>query len=349
MRLAPLGALLVAASLSSAIADPLPLAVNGAWTTLEDSASPTKMCGIQIAANGGRFTVFGTSDQQGVLRLGLRKSIWHINGAIVPIAIRFADDVAFNFTGFGSGQTIRADIPAWEVKSFIHHLTADDQAILTLPEGHEAPWKMDLHGTTPATLALGQCVDATRINLPPPFRAPQPFVAQTTPVAAPPDALTSPSNAQSLPASPSIPADKTAAIAVPSDNVPADTADHNDAGSTGNITQNSATDSTGPNDSSPPLQPGPVIEPRSHDAGAGGLLAMGGLFIAAFIAGSIALYFIPCIVGSSRKIENQFLLFITNLLFGWTVFGWLGCLLWAALAQSGLDRALYRKMLRDGG
>jgi hypothetical protein len=69
---------------------------------------------------------------------------------------------------------------------------------------------------------------------------------------------------------------------------------------------------------------------------------MGSILLISIIAGLIALYFIPYMVGSSRKIENQFLLFVTNLLFGW-----FGCLLWAALAQNGLDRALYRKMLRD--
>jgi hypothetical protein len=347
MRLIPLGALLVAASLNSAIADPIPLAVNGAWTTLEDSASPTKMCGIQIAANGGRFTVFGTSDQQGVLRLGLRKSSWKINGAAVPIVIKFADDVVFNFNGIGSGQTIRADIPAWEVKSFIHHLTADDQAILTLPEGHEAPWRMDLRGTTPATLALGQCVDTTQIKLPPPFRAPQPVVAQTTPVAASPDANIGLSNTPTLLASQPVSPDQAAAIAIPSDTVPAEPANHNDEGSaTGATDQYQRAYAR---DVPPPSESMSVTEPLSHDAGAPGLLAMGGLLIVSLIAGSIAFYFIPYIVGSSRRIENRFLLFITNLLFGWTVVGWFGCLLWAALAQSGLDRALYRKMLRDGG
>ncbi len=102
-----------------------------------------------------------------------------------------------------------------------------------------------------------------------------------------------------------------------------------------------------PKDATPPFPPSPVSEPRSDDAVKGGLLALGGTLIVAIIAGAVALYFIPYIVGSSRKIENQLLLFTTNLLFGWTVFGWFGCLLWAALAQNGIDRALYRKMLRD--
>jgi hypothetical protein len=175
MRLAPLAALFAVVSLNVASANPLPLAVNGAWTTLEDVASQTKMCGIQIAANGGKFTVFGTSDRQGVLRIGLLKSAWHINGIPVPIVIKFADDSTFNFTGYGSGQTIRADVPDSQVKSFIHHLTADDEATLTLPEGNEAPWALDLSGTTPAVVAMAPCIDAAQIVLPPPLRPPQPI------------------------------------------------------------------------------------------------------------------------------------------------------------------------------
>jgi hypothetical protein len=151
MRVATLAALLAVASLTVAKADPHSIAINGAWTTLEDVASETKMCGIQIAANGGLFTVFGASDWPGILRVGLRKPEWHIPGVAVPIVIKFADDVTFDFTGYGSGPTIRAGIPGSQVKLFIHYLTADDEATLTLPEGHEAPWRMDLHGTTPAT------------------------------------------------------------------------------------------------------------------------------------------------------------------------------------------------------
>ena len=79
---------------------------------------------------------------------------------------------------------------------------------------------------------------------------------------------------------------------------------------------------------------------------AGGIAALGGFFIVPFIAG-VLFYFIPFIVGHSRSVQNRTLLFLVNLIFGWTVFGWFACLLWAVLAQDGVQRAVYRRMLSE--
>ena len=73
-------------------------------------------------------------------------------------------------------------------------------------------------------------------------------------------------------------------------------------------------------------------------------VAASGLVLLTWAAG-IALYFVPSIIGASRRTSGLFFLVICNVFFGWTIVGWLGCLLWAALAQSGLQRAVYRKML----
>ncbi|MCF8878902.1 superinfection immunity protein [Hyphobacterium sp. SN044] len=44
------------------------------------------------------------------------------------------------------------------------------------------------------------------------------------------------------------------------------------------------------------------------------------------------LYFIPTIVALLRGHHNAFAIFLTNLLFGWTVIGWLITLIWSTTA-----------------
>jgi hypothetical protein len=60
-----------------------------------------------------------------------------------------------------------------------------------------------------------------------------------------------------------------------------------------------------------------------------------------------AIYLLPAIIGGVRGVRFALLLYLTSLLVGWTVLGWLGCLAWALKAQSG--RPLPRVVLvRDG-
>jgi len=51
-----------------------------------------------------------------------------------------------------------------------------------------------------------------------------------------------------------------------------------------------------------------------------------------FIAG-LYLYFLPAIIAEKRKIVHQTLVFVLNLLFGWTGIGWIGMLLVALLDE----------------
>ncbi|MEN0652072.1 MULTISPECIES: superinfection immunity protein [Hyphobacterium] len=44
------------------------------------------------------------------------------------------------------------------------------------------------------------------------------------------------------------------------------------------------------------------------------------------------LYFIPTLVALLRGHHNAFAIFLTNLLFGWTVIGWLITLIWSTTA-----------------
>ena len=48
-----------------------------------------------------------------------------------------------------------------------------------------------------------------------------------------------------------------------------------------------------------------------------------------FLAVVVAVYFIPNWVASARKHPNANAIFVTNLLLGWTIVGWVVALVWA--------------------
>jgi hypothetical protein len=66
-----------------------------------------------------------------------------------------------------------------------------------------------------------------------------------------------------------------------------------------------------------------------------GLMAIGVL---------IAAYFFPAIIAMLRGHHNALAIFLLNLFFGWTCFGWLGALIWAATAPR---RPIEYRIVRD--
>ncbi len=47
---------------------------------------------------------------------------------------------------------------------------------------------------------------------------------------------------------------------------------------------------------------------------------------------ALALYFVPSLVASMRRHHQTAAIFLTNLLLGWTVIGWIVALIWSATA-----------------
>jgi len=47
----------------------------------------------------------------------------------------------------------------------------------------------------------------------------------------------------------------------------------------------------------------------------------------------IVMYFIPALIALVRGHHNAFAIFLTNLIFGWTVIGWLVTLIWSVTAS----------------
>ena len=52
-----------------------------------------------------------------------------------------------------------------------------------------------------------------------------------------------------------------------------------------------------------------------------------------FVIG-LLIYFLPSVIASSREHHNSVALFFANLLTGWTVIGWVVCLVWSLTNKS---------------
>src|SRR6185437_15385625 len=68
-----------------------------------------------------------------------------------------------------------------------------------------------------------------------------------------------------------------------------------------------------------------------------------GLILSAcLVAVCVSFYLLPFIIGRRRDISTVGALFIVNLIFGWTLVGWFGCLLWAAVGATKAQDNFYR-------
>ena len=75
----------------------------------------------------------------------------------------------------------------------------------------------------------------------------------------------------------------------------------------------------------------------------GGIIVLG----LALVAIGLCIYFLPTIIGHQRQISSFGALFFVNLLFGWTVLGWLLCLMWAATGATRAEDAFYEQAARQ--
>jgi hypothetical protein len=74
-----------------------------------------------------------------------------------------------------------------------------------------------------------------------------------------------------------------------------------------------------------------------------GLLAFGMVAFVAIIILLLVLHFIPTIIGYKRGVTHAGMLLLVNILIGWTLIGWVACLIWAIFArtQAEDDRARF--------
>lgn len=57
---------------------------------------------------------------------------------------------------------------------------------------------------------------------------------------------------------------------------------------------------------------------------------MEALFLPLLIVVCFVLYFLPAMVANKRKHRSKNSVFLANLFFGWTLLGWVICLIWSA-------------------
>jgi hypothetical protein len=64
------------------------------------------------------------------------------------------------------------------------------------------------------------------------------------------------------------------------------------------------------------------------------------------IAVATAIYLFPCLIACKRHTTNDFTIIIVNLLFGWTVIGWIIAFFMAMLSQTETAAEIERETLR---
>jgi hypothetical protein len=57
------------------------------------------------------------------------------------------------------------------------------------------------------------------------------------------------------------------------------------------------------------------------------------LFFSSLILLLLGIHFLPTFVAAVRNSRHTFLIFVLNLLFGWTIIGWLVLLIWACVGE----------------
>lgn len=54
------------------------------------------------------------------------------------------------------------------------------------------------------------------------------------------------------------------------------------------------------------------------------------------------IYVAPWIIGICRNVQRSWLIFLVNVLTGWTILGWVVCLIWAVVGRTSVDQAYVR-------
>ena len=57
------------------------------------------------------------------------------------------------------------------------------------------------------------------------------------------------------------------------------------------------------------------------------------LFLAGFLAGFVAIYFLPTFIAGVRSKRNTAAIFLLNLFLGWTGIGWIIALIWSVMHE----------------
>jgi hypothetical protein len=77
-------------------------------------------------------------------------------------------------------------------------------------------------------------------------------------------------------------------------------------------------------------------------------LMLEAVFVIFMVLMALFIYFLPTVVAEARGHQNSGMIFLLNLLLGWTVLGWIGALVWAATAVRPQTRSVPRPLRSHG-
>lgn len=173
----------------------LALMAGGVSTAFSQTATPPSawefntpadapVCQIDGATSQGHVVLRAAGNAPDVVRLVLTKRTWRIpSGTDVTALMAFSEGSVLRLAGRGEDASVVFDLTAATLKPWLHGFTAGSTATITFAEGNEAPWAMDLRGTTRVVNALYECVQANSLRMPAPLGTPptQPFTTGAAP------------------------------------------------------------------------------------------------------------------------------------------------------------------------
>ena len=152
-----------------------------AWSTAGAGTGQDAACSLSGPAGPGTLAMSASADRPGVVRLILSKPSWRLQPrSPARLAVAFPGMPGLNLAGAGGGNSLEFMLGA-ELKAWVHGFTAASSGTLSFLGSTEAPWQLELAGTSTAVSAMAECVKASgTILAPPPFASSQP-AAGTSP------------------------------------------------------------------------------------------------------------------------------------------------------------------------
>lgn len=147
-----------------------------AWSTAGAGTGQDAACSLFGQAGPGTLAMSASADRPGVVRLILTKPSWRLQPrSTARLAVAFLGMPGLNLAGAGGGNSLEFVLGA-ELKAWVHGFTAASSGTLSFPGATEAPWQLELAGTSAAISAMAECVKASgTILAPPPFASSQPI------------------------------------------------------------------------------------------------------------------------------------------------------------------------------
>ena len=166
-----------AALASDSVPPPTETAPPSLWSSASAGSGAAAACGLSGPAGPGTLALTATADRPGVVRLILSKPSWQVTPRTpVRLNVAFAGMPPLSLAGTGGGASLEFAL-ADSFKAWLHGFTAAASATLSFG-GNEAPWQLDLAGTSTAISAMAECIrESGSILAPPPFAAPLPGAA----------------------------------------------------------------------------------------------------------------------------------------------------------------------------